>query len=198
MLVVNKADFPVAIPYKEGRIIIQCDNRPHEIPDEFFNAYNDLLFCVRPPIIKEEVKPIVIPKKPLEDIRIKDDKFENKHKLIFGFKKSPRKNAGRPKGATNIKTRSKEEQIEYNRIKKEKAQQKRELLRNIRHNKKNIDIPVQIENNNTDIENVKDVNDKIENELQNISNEKIDENSGYIVNVTEEMKSIIQEEIKKE
>ena len=72
MLVINRTEFPVAIPYKDGRVIIPADRNPHEIPDEFYHCYEEFLFCIRPPVKKPE--PIVeTPKKPLDDVRIKLD-----------------------------------------------------------------------------------------------------------------------------
>jgi hypothetical protein len=57
MLVINRTEFPVAIPYKDGRIIIPADRNPHNIPDDFYKQYEEFLFCARPPV--PPPKPIV-------------------------------------------------------------------------------------------------------------------------------------------
>jgi hypothetical protein len=80
MIVICKSDIPVAIKFKNENIIIPNDRQPHEVPDELFNQYNDLLFCVRPPIVKEEIKPI-IPPKPLDNVRIDETIVQNKYAI---------------------------------------------------------------------------------------------------------------------
>jgi hypothetical protein len=80
MLVICKSDIPVAIKFKNENIIITNDRKPHEVPDEFFNLYNDLLLCVKPPEVKVEIKPI-IPPKLLDDVRIDETIVINKYAI---------------------------------------------------------------------------------------------------------------------
>jgi hypothetical protein len=80
MFVICKADFPVAINYKNTKIIIPNDRKLHECPDEFFNQYNDLLLCVKPPEKKEEIK-VAVPPKPLEHVRIDETVVQNKYAI---------------------------------------------------------------------------------------------------------------------